>query len=110
MGTVRAIFEGGVFYPQGEVDLPEHCEVVFEPKVIAPKDPNKAQDDPVESTIGSIEEEPADWVRNRHDEPLGDRVRPVPGSFLEKARGLAGSIEGPGDLSFNKKYLEGYGR
>jgi hypothetical protein len=33
-----------------------------------------------------------------------------PGSFLELARDLAGSIEGPSDLSTNKDYLEGYGK
>ena len=33
-----------------------------------------------------------------------------PGSFLDLARDLAGSIEGPPDLSTNKAYLEGYGK
>lgn len=33
-----------------------------------------------------------------------------PGSFLDLARDLAGSIEGPSDLSTNKAYLEGYGK
>ena len=33
-----------------------------------------------------------------------------PGSFLDLARDLAGSIEGPSDLSTNKDYLEGYGK
>ena len=32
------------------------------------------------------------------------------GSFLDLARDLAGSIEGPPDLSTNKAYLEGYGK
>ena len=34
----------------------------------------------------------------------------VPGSCLELAADLAGSLEGPGDLSFNKKHLRGYGK
>jgi len=33
-----------------------------------------------------------------------------PGSFLDLAQDLAGSIEGPSDLSTNKDYLEGYGK
>ena len=33
-----------------------------------------------------------------------------PGSFLDLVRDLAGSIEGPPDLSTNKAYLEGYGK
>ena len=32
------------------------------------------------------------------------------GSFLDLARDLAGSIEGPSDLSTNKDYLKGYGQ
>jgi predicted DNA-binding protein len=31
-------------------------------------------------------------------------------SCLDLARDLWGSVEGPGDLSHNKKYMEGYGR
>lgn len=31
------------------------------------------------------------------------------GSCLELAADLAGCLEGPGDLSTNKKYLEGFG-
>ncbi|NIR53150.1 ribbon-helix-helix protein, CopG family [candidate division KSB1 bacterium] len=32
------------------------------------------------------------------------------GTFLDLARDLAGSIEGPRDLSTNKTHLEGYGK
>ncbi len=32
------------------------------------------------------------------------------GSFLDLARDLAGSIEGPYDLSTNKSHLEGFGK
>ena len=31
-------------------------------------------------------------------------------SFLAQARDLAGSVEGPRDLSANRKHLRGYGR
>lgn len=34
-----------------------------------------------------------------------------PGSFLDLARDLAGSVEGgPSDISTNKDYMEGYGK
>jgi predicted DNA-binding antitoxin AbrB/MazE fold protein len=32
--TVQAIYENGVFRPVGPVGLPDHCEVVFEPRVL----------------------------------------------------------------------------
>jgi predicted DNA-binding antitoxin AbrB/MazE fold protein len=32
MNTVHAVFENGVFRPLGQVDLPEHTEVEFEPR------------------------------------------------------------------------------
>ncbi len=34
MKTVHAIFENGVFRPIGQVELPEHCEVEFEPRPV----------------------------------------------------------------------------
>lgn len=35
---------------------------------------------------------------------------PGDGSFLALAGDLVGCLEGPGDLSYNKEYLENYGR
>ena len=32
--TVRAIFEDGVFRPLAPIDLPNRCEVVFEPRQV----------------------------------------------------------------------------
>lgn len=34
MGPITAIFENGVFRPTAPVNLPDKCEVVFEPKVV----------------------------------------------------------------------------
>jgi predicted DNA-binding antitoxin AbrB/MazE fold protein len=34
--TVKAIYEHGVFRPTTPVDLPENCEVEFEPRVVDP--------------------------------------------------------------------------
>jgi predicted DNA-binding antitoxin AbrB/MazE fold protein len=34
MDTIHAIFENGVFRPVVPVQLPEHCEVAFEPRLL----------------------------------------------------------------------------
>ena len=34
MSTVRAVYENGVFRPTERVELPDHCEVEFEPRVV----------------------------------------------------------------------------
>jgi predicted DNA-binding antitoxin AbrB/MazE fold protein len=40
MQTIHAIYEGGIFRPTGPVNLPERCEVQFEPRVVGePDDP-----------------------------------------------------------------------
>jgi predicted DNA-binding antitoxin AbrB/MazE fold protein len=33
--TIQAIFENGVFRPTGLVEIPEHCVVEFEPRIVA---------------------------------------------------------------------------
>ena len=46
-------------------------------------------------------------------EETSDEAKPFkaqPGSFLDGIEHLVGSVEGPGDLSTNPKYMEGYGR
>lgn len=35
---------------------------------------------------------------------------PQDGSFMDLAGDLAGCLEGPGDLSYSRKYFDGYGR
>ncbi|MBN2577911.1 MAG: DUF104 domain-containing protein [Pirellulales bacterium] len=37
MKSVHAHFENGIFRPTEQVDLPEHCEVVFVPTIVEPK-------------------------------------------------------------------------
>ena len=34
MKKVRAIYANGVFRPTDPIELPEHCEVEFEPRVV----------------------------------------------------------------------------
>lgn len=33
--TIQAVFENGVFRPTGQVELPEHAVVEFEPRVVS---------------------------------------------------------------------------
>jgi predicted DNA-binding antitoxin AbrB/MazE fold protein len=35
--AIHAVFEKGVFRPLGPVELPEACEVVFEPRLVTPR-------------------------------------------------------------------------
>ncbi len=44
-----------------------------------------------------------------NEEMIAYQVEAEPGSILEKMESYVGVIEGPGDLSTNPKYLEGYG-
>lgn len=34
MKTIHATFENGVFHPTVPVELPEHCQVEFEPRMV----------------------------------------------------------------------------
>jgi metal-responsive CopG/Arc/MetJ family transcriptional regulator len=48
-------------------------------------------------------------VRNAIESYVKQRPAKVKGSWLELAGDLIGSLEGPSDLSTNKKYMEGFG-
>jgi len=65
--TVKAIYENGVFKPQGPVELEEHTVV----EVLIPESSPTDADDPTgwkaaESLIGFIEDPPPDMAEN-HD-------------------------------------------
>jgi predicted DNA-binding antitoxin AbrB/MazE fold protein len=65
--TVKAIYQKGVFRPQGPVELEEHTVV----EVLIPENPAADADDPTgwkaaEELIGFIEDAPADMAEN-HD-------------------------------------------
>jgi Ribbon-helix-helix protein, copG family len=51
----------------------------------------------------------SDVVREALEGVEEGSTRPKPGSALELAGDLVGSIEGPGDLSTNASYFDGYG-
>ena len=37
MDNIHAIYENGVFRPIGQVNLPDPCEVEFEPRLVRPE-------------------------------------------------------------------------
>jgi hypothetical protein len=49
-------------------------------------------------------------VREALEHRLGPATDDRPGSCLDLARDLRGSLEGPADLSSNRAHLKGYGR
>ncbi len=38
MKTIHAVYENGVFRPTAPIELPERCEVEFEPRVVGATD------------------------------------------------------------------------
>ena len=45
MNNIHAVYENGVFRPVGPVDLPDPCEVEFEPRLIQPGTTSRGLDD-----------------------------------------------------------------
>ena len=45
MSHIHAVYENGVFRPLGQVDLPNLCEVEFEPRLVQPGAANRGLDD-----------------------------------------------------------------
>lgn len=66
MMTVHAVYENGVFRPREPVQLPEACEVEFEPRLVTPPVPG-----PLEGIYGVLSQRFASGetdVAARHDE------------------------------------------
>jgi len=49
-------------------------------------------------------------VRQAIEAFLEPQGKPRSGSVLDRIRHLVGCVEGPGDLSYNPKYMEGFGK
>jgi predicted DNA-binding antitoxin AbrB/MazE fold protein len=67
MSSVHAIYENGVFRPIGHVDLPQRCEVEFEPRVVE----SAAADDDLDDIYAVLSERYASGehdVAARHNE------------------------------------------
>jgi predicted DNA-binding antitoxin AbrB/MazE fold protein len=66
METIHAKFEGGVFRPTVPVQLPEKCQVEFEPRIV---DGELAQDlDAIYAVLGKRFNSGEHDVAERHDE------------------------------------------
>ena len=67
MDSVHAVFENGVFRPTDPIDLPEKCEVVFEPRVVQ-ADAESASLDDVYSILEKRFNSGQHDVAERHNE------------------------------------------
>ncbi len=67
MKTVHAIYENGVFRPEIPVELPEHCRVAFEPRMLAETDEKPSLDD-VYAVLNQRFASGESDVAARHDE------------------------------------------
>jgi predicted DNA-binding antitoxin AbrB/MazE fold protein len=68
MKTVHAIYENGVFRPLEQVDLPERCEVMFEPRPVKPEDPQASAKAGVYAVLSQRYESGESDVAARHEE------------------------------------------
>ena len=67
MKTVHAVFENGVFRPVEPIDLPEPCEVEFEPRVV-PTKASSASLDEVYAILSKRFDSGQHDVAERHNE------------------------------------------
>jgi predicted DNA-binding antitoxin AbrB/MazE fold protein len=68
MKPVHAIYENGVFRPVERVELPEYCEVEFEPRIIDAADNNRPNLDDVYAVLGRRFDSGQSDVAEKHDE------------------------------------------
>ena len=67
MSTIHAVYENGVFRPTKSVELPEHCEVEFEPRLVDQSD----RQQPFDGVYAVLSERYSTGERDvaaRHDE------------------------------------------
>ena len=68
MNTIHAIYENGVFRPVGHVELPERCEVEFEPRLVTSNVQDKAALREVFAVLAERYESGESDVAARHNE------------------------------------------
>ena len=66
--VVHAIYENGVFRPKQPIDLPEHCEVQFEPRVVDAAATRPASLDDLYEILSRSHETGEHDLAARHDE------------------------------------------
>ena len=67
MDKIHAIYENGIFRPTMPVELPEHCEVEFEPKLVNGDQQRQPLDD-VYTVLSERYSSDQSDVAARHDE------------------------------------------
>ena len=55
-------------------------------------------------------ESKSDLIRTALESIVNANAAIIPNSCLDLAKDIVGSVEGPSDLSHNKKHLKGYGQ
>lgn len=68
MKTIHAVYEQGVFKPTERVELPEHCEVEFEPRPVSGSTANGAALAGVYAVLSERYESGETDVAARHNE------------------------------------------
>jgi len=68
MKTVHAVFEKGIFRPREVVELPERCEVEFEPRPVRPPGENDESLSLIYAILSERYESGERDVAARHDE------------------------------------------
>ncbi len=66
--TIHAIYESGVFRPKQPVELPEGCEVEFEPRVVENGTPSERDLDEVYAILSRRYASGEHDVAERHNE------------------------------------------
>jgi predicted DNA-binding antitoxin AbrB/MazE fold protein len=67
MSTIHAVYENGVFRPTVPVELPDRCEVEFEPRLVDPR----TGDQPLDGVYAVLSERYCSGEKDvsaRHDE------------------------------------------
>lgn len=64
----------------------------------------------LERTASARGQSKSEVIRSALEQYLNGEPAVPPGSALEAAQPWIGCVEGPGDLSTNPKYLEGFGK
>jgi predicted DNA-binding antitoxin AbrB/MazE fold protein len=68
MKMIHAVYENGVFRPTEPVDLPEHCRVEFEPKLLAEGTRSDDGLDRIHEILGERFDSGRHDLAERHDE------------------------------------------
>jgi predicted DNA-binding antitoxin AbrB/MazE fold protein len=68
MKSVHAHFENGIFRPMEQVDLPDHCEVVFVPTIVCQQPVGDSSCGELNAILSRSYETGQSDLATRHDE------------------------------------------